>query len=459
VLEVTTPPDPEVTSARRDPRRRSHGAWEPPAGRPDPVDVVEQESATRVPELVPIRYGRMLVSPFTFFRGAAGIMAADLAGSPATGIKAQLCCDAHLSNFGIFAAPDRRLVFDLDDFDETHPGPWEWDVKRLAASIEIAGRDRGFSGKRRRAAVLAAVRSYREAMSEFAAMTNLAVWYARMDVDEKLAAAGRAGQDVTSAKRLTQKARRKDSARAAARLTEVVDGRLRFKSDPPLIQRMEDLLPSAEAAETHERLQAVLDTYVTTLAEDRRRLLSTYRFVDAARKVVGVGSVGTRSWVVLMQGRDGNDPLILQAKEGEPSVLEEHTAPSAFVNHGERVVQGQRLMQAASDILLGWVHVTGIDDRPRDFYVRQLWDGKASADVGSMTAERLAAYGELCGWALARAHARSGDRVAIASYLGSRGVFDQAVAAFADTYADQNEADFAALERAVDAGQLAVQDG
>jgi hypothetical protein len=425
------------------------------------VAVLEEESASRVPELVPIRYGRMLASPFTFFRGAAAIMAADLAGRPTSGIPAQLCGDAHLSNFGVFGGPDRRLLFDLNDFDETHEGPWEWDVKRLAASIEIGGRDRGFRPGQRRRAVLAAVRRYREAMRRFAAMPNLDVWYARMEVDDVVAeSAGRvSGADVKAARRMAAKARRKDSSRALSRLTEVVDGRLRITSAPPLIERIDDLLPEADAHDLEDRIQAILDAYAASLPDDLRRLFSSYRFVDMARKVVGVGSVGTRAWIILLEGRDGVDPLVLQAKEAEASVLEEHVGESPYANHGERVVQGQRLMQAASDILLGWLHTTGIDGRPRDFYVRQLWDWKGSADVAIMSPERLVRYGELCGWALARAHARSGDRIAIAAYLGSGDAFDRALADFAEIYAEQNDADYSALEQAVSDGRLSAEAG
>jgi hypothetical protein len=448
-------------AARRTSPRNSPSAWEPPPGRPDPVDVVEQESAARVPELVPIRYGRMLVSPFTFYRGAAAIMAADLAGGPTSGITVQLCGDAHLSNFGVFAAPDRRLVFDLNDFDETHEGPWEWDVQRLVASIEIGARDNGFSPRQRRAAVLATARRYREAMRAFAAMTNLDVWYARMDVDAVVAErAGRLSRDDAEAiRRLAGKSRAKNSLRAVSRLTEVVDGRLRIASAPPLIERVSDLLPEAAAKELTDAIQALLDQYVASLPDDRRRLVSSYRFVDMARKVVGVGSVGTRAWIVLLEGRDGADSLVLQAKEAEASVLEEHVGPSRYANHGERVVQGQRLMQAAGDVLLGWLHTTGMDGRPRDFYVRQLWDGKGSADVATMNPDRLARYGEFCSWTLARAHARSGDRIAIAAYLGSGEAYDRALAEFCERYAEQNDADFKALERAVDAGRLSVQAG
>jgi uncharacterized protein (DUF2252 family) len=455
---TTTSAVPEAIgrAARRAAPRSSHAGWAPAPHRRDPVDVIEQESADRVPELVPIRHGRMLVSPFTFFRGAASVMAADLARTPTSGVAVQLCGDAHLSNFGLFAAPDRQLVFDLNDFDETHAGPWEWDVKRLAASIEIAGRDRRFRPKQRRDAVLAAVRRYRRAMREFAGMSTLDVWYSRVDGSSRVVDGDVAAGEAAAVRRTVEKARRRDNLRALSRLTEVVDGRLRIASDPPLVERVEDLLPADDAHDTHEEMQRVLDGYVASLPDDRRHLISSYRFVDLARKVVGVGSVGTRAWIILMEGRDGQDPLMLQAKEAGASVLEEHTGPSRYANHGERVVQGQRLMQAASDILLGWLHTTGIDGRPRDFYVRQLWDGKGSADVESMSPRRLATYGELCAWTLARAHARSGDRIAIAGYLGSGDAFDRAVARFAGAYAEQNEADFAALQRAVEDGRLMV---
>jgi len=441
--------------------RSSHATWAAPPDRRNPVDVVEGESVGRVPELVPIRYGRMMASPFTFYRGAAAIMAADLAPTPASGIEVQLCGDAHLSNFGVFAAPDRRLVFDLNDFDETHTGPWEWDVKRLAASLEIAGRDRGFTNKQRRAAALASVAGYREAMRRFAAMTNLEVWYSRLDFEDLIAefAPTATARQLQAVRRTTKKAQRKDNAAAVARHTEMVDGRLRFVHDPPLIERVEELLADHEAHELEAGIQKMVGDYVASLAADRQRLISSYHVVDMARKVVGVGSVGTRAWIVLLQGRDEHDHLVLQAKEAGPSVLEPHTAASPFANHGQRVVEGQRLMQAASDTLLGWLHVIGMDDQPRDFYLRQLWDGKASADVETMLPEGLQRYGALCGWAIARAHARSGDRVAIGAYLGSGDAFDRAAADFAAVYADRNDADFAEMQAAVDDGRLPVQAG
>jgi uncharacterized protein (DUF2252 family) len=438
--------------ARRAAPRSEHGGWAPEAGRRDPVEILREQDASRVPELVPIRHGRMLASPFAFYRGAAAIMAADLAATPTSGLRVQLCGDAHLSNFGVFAAPDRRLVFDLNDFDETLAGPWEWDVKRLAASAEIAGRDRGFTSARRKAIVRGAVRSYRETMRHLATMRHLDVWYARIDVEDALAQiAPRASDaDVRAARGVTAKARAKDSSRALAKLTERVDGELRFRSEPPLLERLEDLLPDSEARVVDDDLRALLDEYSASLAPALQHLISTYRFVDIARKVVGVGSVGTRAWVILLQGRDEADPLVLQAKEAQTSVLEAHLDPSPYANHGERVVHGQRSMQAASDILLGWQSVTGIDGRERDFYLRQLWDGKGSAEVESMSAERMAIYSRLCGATLARAHARSGDRTAIAAYLGGADTFDRAIARFAAAYADQNELDFGALERAVE---------
>jgi uncharacterized protein (DUF2252 family) len=446
---------------RRRTRRSSHAEWAPASDRRDPVEIVERESDSRIPELVPIRYGRMLASSFTFYRGAAGIMAADLAGTPASGIDVQLCGDAHLSNFGLFAAPDQRLVFDLNDFDETHTGPWEWDVKRLAASVEIAARDLDFPKKLRARAVRATVRRYRTTMREFAAMGHLDVWYARLDVASAAETLGIAIDDDDRARlrRTVDKARHKDNVHAAAKLTEVVDGRLQFVHEPPLVERIAELLPDSEAEELEGRITALLDAYKASLPPDRRRLVDAYRFVDMARKVVGVGSVGTRAWIVLLEGLDSSDPLVLQAKEAEASALEEYTGPSEFDQHGERVVQGQRLMQATGDVLLGWLRSKGIDGKRRDFYIRQLWDGKGSANIAAMSPKRLAIYGELCGWTLARAHARSGDRRAIAGYLGSGSVFDDAMVAFSATYADQNEADFGAMRDAVASGRLTVQAG
>jgi uncharacterized protein (DUF2252 family) len=446
-------------AARADVRRSTQGAFEPAPDRPDPVDVLERQAATRVSELVPIRYGRMLVSPFTFYRGAAAIMAADLAASPNSGLRAQLCGDAHLSNFGGFGSPDRSLVFDINDFDETLPGPWEWDVKRLAASLAVGGRDRGFDDIERRELVLRTVGEYRAAMRRFAEMSNLDVWYARLD---DAAVRSRWVSDKRDAKRLkkvAQKATSKDRMRALSKLTRRVDGELRIISDPPLIVPFDELVPAEESDRIDKELRTLFRTYGRTLQGGTRELLERYRYVDVARKVVGVGSVGTRARIALLLGRDDEDPLFLQTKEAEASVLEPYAGKSRYANHGQRVVEGQWLMQAASDIFLGWIRTTGIDGKQRDHYVRQLWDWKASADVDVMAPDNMAGYGEMCGWTLARAHARSGDRVAIAAYLGSGDVFDNAMAGFAEAYADQNERDYAALASAVKAGRIAVETG
>jgi uncharacterized protein (DUF2252 family) len=439
--------------------RSAHKGWEPSADRADPIAVLAAQEDTRVPELVPLRHARMVASPFAFFRGAAAVMAADLAATPDSGLRVQACGDAHLSNFGIFAAPDRRLVFDLNDFDETLPGPWEWDVKRLAASFEIAGREGGFKRRERSAAVLAAAASYREAMRGFSSLRNLELWYARLDVEAALARVE--VEDPTATKRLRKgvaKAHAKNNLRALERLTRVVDGELRIVSEPPLIVPAEELLPEAEAADLEQFLLGVLADYRETLQADRRHLLDGYRFRHMARKVVGVGSVGTRAWMVLLTGADDGDPLFLQAKEAEASVLEPYVGASRFHNHGRRVVEGQRLMQAASDIFLGWCPATGVDGKQRDFYVRQLWDGKRSVDVETLNPQGLEIYARLCGWTLARAHARSGDRVAIGAYLGSGDAFEQAIAEFSARYADQNERDHAALAAAIDRGRLAAED-
>ncbi|WP_084284307.1 DUF2252 domain-containing protein [Solirubrobacter soli] len=448
-------------AARVEVPRSSHAGWEPAPGRRDPVDVLEEQAQTRVPELVPIRYGRMLVSPFTFYRGGAALMAADLAASPRTGLQVQLCGDAHLSNFGAFAAPDRRLVFGVNDFDESLPGPFEWDVKRLAASFAVAGRDRGFDAKQRGAVNLAVGRSYREAIRDFARMRALDLWYARLDVDDA-AKEWVARATAKQRKRLDRnlaKARTKDSMRAFDRLTRLVDGEPRIVSDPPLIVPIEELVSADASVRLEDELRRLIRSYRRTLTGDRRHLLERFRYVHAARKVVGVGSVGTRAWIVLLLGNDDADPLFLQIKEAQRSVLEPHLGKSAFTNHGQRVVEGQRLMQAASDIMLGWLRTPGIDGVQRDFYIRQLWDGKGSAIVEAMEPDALATYANICGWTLARAHARSGDSAAIASYLGSSDSFDRAMASFAETYADQNDADYAALRRAADTGRIAVETG
>jgi uncharacterized protein (DUF2252 family) len=448
-------------AARAKVPRSSHAAWKPATDRPDPVELLEDQGTTRVPELVPIRYGRMLVSPFTFFRAGALIMASDLASTPSSGQWVQLCGDAHLENFGGFAAPDRRLVFDINDFDETLPGPWEWDVKRLAASFAIAGRDRGFDKAIRRSMVLAAVRGYREAIRELAEKRNLDVWYMRLDVAavlEQLQAEA-PKKEVKAAERNVGKARAKDSQRALSKLTHRVDGELRIVSDPPLIVPLEELLSGDQAEDADDRLREIFDSYSATLTHAHRHLLEGYRYVHGARKVVGVGSVGTRCWIVLFLGRDEQDPLFLQVKEAQRSVLEPYTATSESDHQGQRVVEGQRLTQAASDIFLGWLRATGLDGEDRDFYVRQLWDGKGSAQVDVMSHRSMTAYGEICGSTLARAHARSGDRIAIAAYLGGGQRFDEAVAEFAEAYADQNERDYKAVKDAVKDGRLTAQEG
>ncbi|HWC47452.1 MAG TPA: DUF2252 domain-containing protein [Solirubrobacterales bacterium] len=432
-------PAADGKAARKLVPRSGHAAWEPAAR--DPLQILSRQDENRVPELVPIRYERMLASPFAFFRGGAAVMAADLATTPTTGLEAQLCGDAHLSNFGVFSAPDRRLVFDCNDFDETCRGPFEWDVKRLAASVAIAGRDRGFSTKERAKAVRQAVGAYRGAMRRFAEMRNIDVWYSRLDVEPVLEVL-RSEVDERRFRRLErnlEKARGKDSLKALRKLTHDVNGETRIISDPPLITPVEELADSTEA---EAQLRLVLAAYQESLTHDRRHLAGSYRYVHAARKVVGVGSVGTRAWIVLLLGKDSGDPLFLQAKEAQVSVLEPFAGPSPYRNHGRRVVEGQRLMQAASDVFLGWVATKGLDDEHRCFYVRQLWDGKGSVEVERMVPRGLAIYASLCGEALARAHARSGDRVAIASYLGKGEVFEEAIARFAEAYADQNERDF-----------------
>jgi len=448
-------------AGRRSTPRPAHGDWARASDRPDPVAVLTAQAASRVQELVPIRYGRMLVSPFTFYRGAAAMMAADLAATPDSGIVVQACGDAHILNFGGFAAPDRRLLFGPNDFDETLPGPWEWDVKRMAASAEIAGRDVGLPADRRQWIVTDCVREYREGMRGFARQSHLDVWYERLNASElvdrfggKLGAKGR----IVFAKPFA-KARRKTSLRAVEKLTERVDGELRFRSVPPLLVPFRELFDPADARNETAYIRELLDEYASSLDEDRRYLFETYRFVDMARKVVGVGSVGTRAWVFLFVGREGKDPLVMQAKEAQASVLEPYLGASKFENHGERVVRGQRMSQAASDIFLSWQRSEGLEGKEHDFYVRQLWDWKASADLSTLSESGLHAYTRACGWSLARAHARSGDRLAIAAYLGGGSVFDKAIARFSTAYADQNERDHQRLADAVAAGEVAAESG
>ncbi len=443
--------------------RSDHAAWEPPKDRPDPIALLEAQVATRIPELIPIRYGRMLASPFAFYRGAAAVMAWDLAHTPNSGLEVQLCGDAHLSNFGGFASPERDMVFDINDFDETLPGPWEWDVKRLAASVEMVGRERDFAAKLRRSIVLATVAEYRRAMREFAAMHNLDVWYALLDAVRIKARWGMTANPKGLKKieaDFTQSHLR-DNQRAFEKLTQRVDGQRRIVSHPPLIVPFEELYPEiADRAQAEDFFRDYLVAYHKTLPDDRRYLFEKFHYVHMARKVVGVGSVGTRAYVVLLLGRDDEDPLFLQFKEAQASVLEPYAGKSKFADHGKRVVEGQRLMQAASDIFLGWENVPiGFDGKPHDYYARQLWDWKLSADIETMPPKELLLYGEMCGWTLARAHARSGDRIAIGAYLGKNESFDQAVAEFAVAYADQNERDYETLVKAVKAKHVKAQTG
>ncbi len=448
--------------ARAETPRSSHGDFAPASDRVDPIDYLVRQGESRVQELLPIRYGRMLVSPFTFYRGAALIMAADLATTPSSGLRVQLCGDAHLSNFGVFASPERRLVFDINDFDETLPGPWEWDVKRLTASFTVAGRENGYKPKQREGIVLAAVAEYRQAMARFAGMQNLDVWYARMEVDERMAELRSlaAKKLVKRAERTLDKARTRDSMQVFAKLTRDVDGEPRIISDPPLIEPVSDLAVGVKGKQLLAGLHSILNSYRSTLQHDRRMLLEEFRLVDVARKVVGVGSVGTRAYIALMLGRTNEDPLFLQLKEAQSSVLEDFVGKSDVHNCGERVVNGQHLMQASSDIFLGWTHVaSGLDGKERDFYGRQLKDWKGSAEVEQMVPEAMVLYARMCAWTLARAHARSGDRVAIATYLGGSDSFDKAIARFSEAYADQNERDYQALVDAVASGRLQARTG
>jgi Uncharacterized protein conserved in bacteria (DUF2252) len=441
--------------------RAGHGEWQPPAARTDPFEILALQATTRVPELVPIRYGRMAASAFAFFRGSAAVMAADLAHVEQTGLEVQLCGDAHLSNFGGFASPERDLIFDVNDFDETVPGPFEWDVKRLAASLEIACRSRHFDPELRSSIVAQGACSYRTAMREFATMRDLEIWYSRLDTATTAARWGaQAGHKVAETfQRRVAKAQSKDHLAALGKLTSEVDGELRFVHNPPLMVPADDVFTDVYSKQTLGSLYDAMSQYRHTLSGDRQRLLDKYEFVDLARKVVGVGSVGTRCWVALFVGRDLADPLFLQVKEAEAAVGEPFLGPSEFSHHGQRVVEGQRLMQGASDIFLGWDRFRGEDGVARDFYVRQLWDWKASFDVEQATPEVFGIYAQMCGWTLARAHARSGDAIAMGSYLGRGDRFDQAMCRFASSYADQNERDFAALGRAIAGGRIHAVSG
>jgi uncharacterized protein (DUF2252 family) len=450
-------------AARAEVPRSSHGAFKPSAERADPIELLEHQATTRVPELVPIRYGRMLVSPFTFYRGAAKIMAHDLTATPRSGLTVQCCGDAHLSNFGVFASPERRLVFDINDFDETLPGPWEWDVKRLAASMLIAARDNGYRSTDQERIVLETVAQYRTAMREFATMENLAVWYAHIDVEALLQerSGDFAAAQVKNVERQLAKARTRDSMSVSAKLTHVVDGEIRIIDASPLIVPLDVLAPGADRAEMFEQLRTLVRRYRESLEHDRSTLLEQFNLTDFARKVVGVGSVGTRAWIALLLGRTSEDPLFLQIKEAEASVLEEALGPSEFDNHGQRVVVGQRMMQATSDIFLGWIHLDAglMDGKPRDFYGRQLKDWKGSAEIDQMVPRGMVAYGKLCGWTLARAHARTGDRIAIGAYLGQKDAFDRAMLSFADAYAAQNDRDYQELVAAVNSGRITAETG
>lgn len=432
----------------------------PDSGR-DALALLREQDANRLTDLVPIRYGRMSQSPFGFYRGAAAVMAADLARTVRTGLTVQMCGDAHVANFGFFGSPERRLIFDANDFDETLPGPFEFDVKRLAASLAVAAREMGVPGKRRRAIVTAVAARYRTAMAEFAAARDIDVWYSHIDADDlqrDIAPRLRPARRTALARALAR-ARTRDSLQAFGKLTEVVDGHPVIRSQPPLLVPLRELLPEAEGADLADAFHRLIRQYRGTLQPDRRALVERYTFVDMARKVVGVGSVGTRCWVVLLTGRDADDPLLLQLKEAGPSVHARYVGRSRYANQGQRVVAGQRLMQQASDIFLGWQRAAGIDGVERDFYVRQLHDWKGSLPVEEMRPSGLQLYGEVCAWCLARAHARSGDRIAIAGYLGSSAAFETAIGEFAEAYADLTEHDLRRLTDAVAAGRVAAERG
>jgi uncharacterized protein (DUF2252 family) len=441
-------------AARKSVPRHSHGDWSAAADRPDPVKLLAEQDESREPDLIPVRHARMAVSPFTFYRGAARVMAADLSATPVSGLRVQLCGDAHLSNFGLFGSPERRLLFDLNDFDETLPGPWEWDVKRLAASLTIAGRNNGFDAEEIDAVTRTGVREYREAMTRFASRNVLDIWYASVDADDLT----RIVKDLSPKKEKKfeaelAKARSRTSQQALTKLGEQTEDGWRIRSQPPLVVPLAELLEqyNIDPEEVRTGLVRIFRAYRRTLPDDRRHLLERYQVVDVARKVVGVGSVGTRSFIALLTGRDEDDPLFLQVKQANASVLEEYLATSAYAHHGQRVVQGQRLMQAASDIFLGWT--VGVD-KSIHFYWRQLRDMKFSADIDTLKPVGLTGWARLCGWTLARAHARSGSPASIAAYLGSGQQFDEALVAFAEAYADQNERDHAAFVQAIADGQL-----
>src|SRR5829696_4381210 len=453
--------------ARRVVPRIMHGEWAPAPDRPDPIDLLKAQARDRIQELIPIRYSRMMASPFAFMRGSAIVMARDLASTPKTGIQAQLCGDAHLMNFGAYASPERRLVFDINDFDETLPGPFEWDVKRLAASFVVAGRENGFTKKQYRKATLAAVQSYRTAMRAFAAQPILTVWYAHLEIEQAIAdykstLSARQLKELKARIKATEgamaKARTRDSLQAIGKLSAVVDGKRQIISNPPLIVRLDDMI-DLDPEEVRSRLGVLIDSYRKTLQSDRRRLIDHFSLIDIAHKVVGVGSVGTRAWILLMESGVEGEALLLQAKQAGPSALAAYAGESEYRNDGERVVAGQHLMQASSDIFLGWLRAKPTGGRYVDYYLRQLRDWKMSAVVEEMIPPGMLFYAQLCGWTLARAHARAGDRISIAAYLGNSARFDNAVADFAETYADQNERDHAALAAAVEDGRVEAQSG
>jgi uncharacterized protein (DUF2252 family) len=488
VLQIAHPSLDERAQHGRDAREQtplnSHTGWQPAADRTDPVTLLDKQNRTRDQDLVPVRHGRMMASPFTFYRGAARVMAADLKATPTAGLDAQLCGDTHLSNFGAFASPERKLVFDVNDFDETLPGPFEYDVKRMAASFTIAARNNGFSKADARQATMASVAAYREAMADFAQMGTLEVWYTHLDEDDimasvrgtigaaerhdkkgKKSAKGKSGKPDRALKRAgkiaektMEKAHSRDSLQALSKLAELVDGKYRIVNQPPIVVPLRDLEATygVSGDETDQILRDQFSAYRATLQDDRRRLLERFEVVDVARKVVGVGSVGTRAFIVLLQGRDAHDPLFLQVKEATASVLEQYLPKSRYKQPGERVVQGQRIMQAASDIFLGWTQGAAAD---RHYYWRQLRDMKGSAVVETMIPVGLTLYARICGWTLARAHARSGDPVAIAQYLGAGDTFDRSITDFSARYADQNEQDFQSFVKAVRKGRLQAVEG
>jgi uncharacterized protein (DUF2252 family) len=462
--EFTPVPHPDIETrqakgkaARAAMPRGDHAALELPADRPDPVALLQGQEVTRVPELLAIRHERMLASPFAFYRGAAVIMAADLGAQPNSGLKVQACGDAHLANFGGFAAPDRAIVFDMNDFDETNPGPFEWDVKRLATSFVLAGRSLELAQKDIDAIARTSVSTYRKAMASLAQMRNLELWYARIDAQAIIDEAGSrfTPEEIRRFEKAVSKAESKDNLKAFAKLTERVDGEIRIADDPPLVVPVRDL-GITTVGDTQKWIHDRFVEYRRTLQPDRRHLLEGYRIVDMARKVVGVGSVGTRTWILLLLGKDDNDPLMLQIKEAVPSVLEPYAGKSGYASNGQRVVEGQRLLQATSDMLLGWIRVEGVDGVQRDYYVRQLWDGKMSPSFETMAPTALRLFAELCGRTLARGHARSGDRIAISSYLGNGTAFDDAIVAFSNAYADLNDRDYEAVTEAVKDGRLAA---